>query len=260
MGVGPIPPNDAYSAAESNSRYAQLVTHGSTAATARTGTGPILWVGSVNPSNATDGDELFRTDLGRYYVMTSSAWAEAGGARLPQVYVDSWYNTAYGLITTTQPGNGVASFSRHWLPKGYTITKLHARVTTGGSTGALCRLFVYADDGKGSPGARLVDGGTIDATSTTPAEVTVSAVVPASGWYHFGAATQGAPVTTPIYRGVKPYSQQVQHPTLSSVLDGSLWTVQYKTGITGAAPDPLGAVASDASGYAIAVAFAGVNP
>ena len=121
-------------------------------------------------------------------------------------------------------------------------------------------MFVYKDNGKGEPGALLVDGGTIDATSTTATNVTVSATVPTSGWYHFGAVTQGAPVTTPIYRGCKPVTQPTRHPTLAFVLDGSLYTVAYKTGITGAAPDPLGATAADAGAYAIAVAFAGTNP
>lgn len=238
------------------------VAHGATAATARTGNTPILWVGTVNPSNATNGDVLYRSDTGRFYVRVSSAWAEPSGIETPCLPPrDGEYTSPVTVSSsTTQPLNGVANFSAYWLPKGFTITKLHARVTTGGSAGALCRLFVYKDNGKGEPGALLVDGGTIDATSTTPAEKTVSAVCPYSGWYHFGAATQGAPATTPIYRACKPATQATRHPTLASVLDGNQWTVAYKTGITGAAPDPLGATAADAGSYAIAVAFAGTNP
>lgn len=69
------------------SRYMQVVNHGSTAGTARTGTAPLHWVGSVDPTNATNQDTLFRTDQTAMYQRVSSAWVEVGSARYAAVTV-----------------------------------------------------------------------------------------------------------------------------------------------------------------------------
>lgn len=63
------------------SKYPQVVNHGATAGTARLGTGPHFWIGSVNPTNATDNDELYRTDLIAKFVRVGGAWIEVGSTR-----------------------------------------------------------------------------------------------------------------------------------------------------------------------------------
>ena len=64
-----------------SSRYLPTVNHGSTAGTARVGTAPCRWIGSVDPTNATDDDELYRKDLGTLFVRVNSAWVEVGSTR-----------------------------------------------------------------------------------------------------------------------------------------------------------------------------------
>lgn len=64
-----------------SSRYMSVVNHGGTAGTARSGVAPIFWIGSVNPTNATDNDELYRTDTTAYYVRVAGGWIEIGSSR-----------------------------------------------------------------------------------------------------------------------------------------------------------------------------------
>lgn len=62
------------------SRFPSVVNHGSTAGTARTGTAPIFWIGSVDPTNATNNDELFRTDTVVLSKRIAGAWVIVGGS------------------------------------------------------------------------------------------------------------------------------------------------------------------------------------
>lgn len=65
--------------------YPRVINHAATASTARNGTAPIFWIGSVNPTNATDNDELYRTDLTAKYVRVSGAWIEVGSTRFAPI-------------------------------------------------------------------------------------------------------------------------------------------------------------------------------
>lgn len=60
--------------------YPRVVNHGSTAGTARTGTAPIFWIGSVDPTNATDDDELFRTDTVVLSKRIAGVWVVVSGS------------------------------------------------------------------------------------------------------------------------------------------------------------------------------------
>ena len=64
-----------------SSRYVAVVNHGATAGTARVGTAPCLWIGSVDPTNAANDDELYRTDTTALYKRVSAAWVEVGSSR-----------------------------------------------------------------------------------------------------------------------------------------------------------------------------------
>jgi hypothetical protein len=69
------------------SRYPRVVNHGATAATGRVGTAPHLWIGSVNPTNATDNDQLYRTDQTAWYVRVGGVWVELFASR--PIYADA---------------------------------------------------------------------------------------------------------------------------------------------------------------------------
>lgn len=245
--------------AELNSRFAQTVTHGSNAATARSGTGPLTWIGSVDPSNAADGDYLLRTDLQRFYARVSSAWMEMSPYQ-PATYKDSWYCTPV-LITTSTIANvdGIVSFVPVWFPKGYTVTKLGVQVTSGGTSGSVMRFGIY-DDVKGTPTNLIVDAGTVDTTGTGFKEVTLSLTIPTTGWYYLVVVPQGAAATPPTIRCGKPTNTFATHPTAANILDGNQWIAKYKTGVTAALPSLLDGIAAGAGNYAAAIAFAGTNP
>lgn len=53
--------------------FKTVINHGATASTARSGSHPIKWIGSVDPSNSTN-DEWFNTNNSRQYVKISGTW------------------------------------------------------------------------------------------------------------------------------------------------------------------------------------------
>jgi hypothetical protein len=82
--VSVVPPLSALDMSNDSaftSKYGTTVNHGSVAATARKGTAPCQWIGSVNPTNATDDDRLYRTDQTAFYVRVAGAWVEIGSLR-----------------------------------------------------------------------------------------------------------------------------------------------------------------------------------
>lgn len=94
-----------------------------------------------------------------------------------------------------------------WLDAG-TLDRIGVEVTKEGSAGAVLRLGIYADNGKGLPETRVLDAGTIDATILGTHEITISQVV-TSGVYWLVCASQGGPTTPPQFRtfGESPLPQ-----------------------------------------------------
>jgi hypothetical protein len=97
------------------SKFRQVVNHGAVTGTARTGTGPIMWVGSVNPTNATNNDELYRTDQTAKYVMVGGVWVEIGSTRYAPISLGQVAGT---VISADQTGIGATDT----LLTGYTLT------------------------------------------------------------------------------------------------------------------------------------------
>jgi hypothetical protein len=103
--VPPLTPADLAVDSAFTSRFPRVVNHGATAGTARNGTAPIFWIGSVNPTNATDNDELYRTDQTAKYIRVGGAWIEVGSSR----YVSSTVVPWIPLLSPGLLGNG-------WVP------------------------------------------------------------------------------------------------------------------------------------------------
>ena len=57
-----------------DSSFRTTINHGSTSGTARTGSHPIKWIGSVDPTNAANDDEWFNASNARQYIRIASAW------------------------------------------------------------------------------------------------------------------------------------------------------------------------------------------
>ena len=82
------------------SRYLPTVNHGSTAATPRVGTAPCRWIGSVDPTNAANDDELYRTDTTALYERVSDAWVEVGSLRFGALNEDGFASNSATLPPT----------------------------------------------------------------------------------------------------------------------------------------------------------------
>jgi hypothetical protein len=124
-----------------------------------------------------------------------------------------------------------------WFPVAATIDRLGVITIATGS--ATVRLGLYADAGTGIPGALLVDGGTVDGSTTSAKEVTVSqAVGPGLVW--FAWAAQGAAA---VVRGASLLSRLgVAATSLNSVTSPSNGSVRRVTvDCTGALPGTFGA-------------------
>lgn len=127
-----------------------------------------------------------------------------------------------------------------WFPEGYTLTKLGLEVTVAGGASSVVRLGVYKTGSDGNPGDLLVDGGTIDASTTGTKEVTISQVIPTSGWYWVCAAAQ-ADASTPTIRAVRrtdgpgPLAQ-----ALANALNVAQRSTLVKGSVSGAFPASFG--------------------
>lgn len=113
--VAVVPPLSAADMANDSaftSKYPRVLNHGATAGTARNGTAPIFWIGSVNPTNTTDNDELYRTDLVAKFVRVGGAWIEVGSTRYAAIAQGRLYvGGAWDAVTsgTTQLIVGTSS-------------------------------------------------------------------------------------------------------------------------------------------------------
>ncbi len=206
-------------------------------------------------------NQMFKTSKATLNADLSSRFAPlaSGASTWPETYVDSWHHAQADFSQTTQLlTNGLAQFRRHWFPAGYQITRLGVNVTVVGTTGAVVRLGVY-DDVKGVPTNLIADGGTQVATATGYSPITVAITIPTSGYYHLVAVCQGAPATAPTIRVGRPV-QSSKFPTAAFIIDSNNFSTFYKTGVTGALPNPLGGVAADSATNTYCIAFSGTNP
>jgi hypothetical protein len=146
-------------------------------------------------------------------------------------------------MSTSSKNNGDLWAALCFLPPGL-IDRLCIEVTTAGSAGAVIRLGAYAFSPTGSlpVGGLLVDGGTVDATTTGAKEITVSLNHP-GGPIYLAAATQGAPTTLPVVRAQGGGRLFMVQTALRTQLGNRLGFVA--TGVTGTLPDPFPAGATD---------------
>jgi hypothetical protein len=144
-----------------------------------------------------------------------------------------------------------------WLPAGFTVTRLAVSVTGAGGVGSVVRLGVYESSSTGLPDALLVDGGTIDGTSATVQEVTVSAAVNASGWHWLAAVAQVG--TLPTVTSVQPVAGVAPRATTATNALGAIRATPQVTGVTGALPDPVGTLVTSSATVAPLIVIKGTN-
>lgn len=165
--------------------------------------------------------------------------AESSAAYQPTTGVTSGkhYKPAMATLSTTTPSEAIMQCIPLFIPKAATFDRIFAEVTGAGTAGAVVRLGIYADDGSGSPGALIVDGGTIDGTSATIQSVTISQALSA-GWVWLASAVQGAAGTRPTMRSTGT-SQVTLEPVGDPNMDFLANHGYFRASITGALPTPF---------------------
>ncbi len=237
----------------SNAAYATVVKHAATAGTARpAGATQVLWIGTVNPSNALT-DDLFEDKsaapavLRRYNGTTFDpvvAASAAAAANLYPKHSGRYYcsggtnKSAGGLIA----GQSASTLGVVPLPVGTSraFDRISVQVTTAGGAGALVRLGIYTDL-NGWPDALLLDAGTIDASTTGQKDLVINQTL--SGLVWLGAVQQASTtVQVAIFADNGPLSDRVGQltPTIGSSALG-----YQLANVTGALPASFGTPTAD---------------
>jgi Major tropism determinant N-terminal domain len=111
----------------------------------------------------------------------------------------AWYAPPVTGVSTGIMFQSQEHFEPVFFDKVTLLSNIGLEVTGAGTSGALVRLGVRADDTYGRPGRLLLDGGTIDGTSATFQSV-AAAIYVGPGWVWFTATGQGSPGTQATVR------------------------------------------------------------
>lgn len=111
-------------------------------------------------------------------------------------FTTSLYYSPQGGRGTVATVNGTGTAAPFWVSQPTTFDRIGAQVTVVGAAGTVVRLGIYADNGNGTPGALIIDAGTIAGDAVASAEVAISKTL-APGLYWLVAVSQGgAPTMT----------------------------------------------------------------
>lgn len=143
--------------------------------------------------------------------------------------------------TSATLGNGSLRVMPFYLPNAVTLSRIGAEVTAAGDAGSTIRLGIYADDGTGRPGNRVIDAGTIAADSATVQEIVIALAL-AAGIYWIGGAVQGVTVTQPTVRTSSTMVLGVDAGTVIPAA-GNTDAAMIVGGVTAALPASFGAAA-----------------
>jgi hypothetical protein len=150
-----------------------------------------------------------------------------GGSGVPTVTRSGFYMTMPGSVNTSAPGVGYMTAMPLYVPA-CTIDRIGAEVTVAGTAGSVVRLGIYADSGSMTPGALILDAGTIDATTTGYKEITISQALSA-GFVWFVACVQVAAATIRV-TGSTPYVLSHTSSLSAAIINGMSSSVSTTTG------------------------------
>lgn len=159
--------------------------------------------------------------------------------------VGAYYTTIIGMADPWTVGAGaglnVLQCTPAWMENGV-LDRLAQQHTGAATTGEVARLGLYADNGRGAPGALIVDGGTIDLSTATGIKTVTVAQSVRHGLYWLAFVHQG-PTNSAQVLAINGASTTSRLYVPSEVSGGSnlydsntAWT---QTGITGALPSPF---------------------
>lgn len=218
--------------------------------------GDVVRVKSVGPlvvekvPSPSDGDALVWDGTNGEWVADSGTYRKASS--LPPV---GNYITVPRVTTATfRFADGDARAEPFDVDEQAALDRIAVSITDAGTSGAEVRLGLYDDDGDGSPGALIVDAGTVDGTTAGDKAITISETVgPGRIW--MVAVNQGGASTTPQLRYVSA-SAFPKAGSLSKVVGSDDQIAVVKTGLTGALPDPWGSTSRGNNPPLVAVRLA----
>jgi hypothetical protein len=219
------------------------------------------------PGGADDGAFAYAEDTDELYVRRNGAWkkvltevstlaqsqvtglttdlaakASTVSINRPLAWSGGYIGPLHRDVTTVTVGNGVLYLVPVYIPSSVTLDRLSIEVvTTPGGAGSVVRLGIYNHNSATNlPSSLLVDAGTVDTTTTGTKEATISQTLSA-GTYWFCAVAQGSASPNPTLRVFVPISS-------NSIMGAGAVGCRYRTGVTGALPDPVGSLlAADAA-------------
>ncbi|WP_104084263.1 hypothetical protein [Cryobacterium sp. Y11] len=177
-------------------------------------------------------------DAGQEYA--SAGAALFGGFR--KMVSGNYYGANGGMPGTNAFANQQMWAAPLWVPRAITIDRLACEVTAlvAGST---VRLGLYGSTAEDTPGALVLDAGTVDSATTGIKEIlALSTRIPA-GLYWLAAVSQGG---TPTLRSIGNSSA----PPVASTLGGGSTgpNSYYQNGVVGALPATFTAVGASSGG------------
>jgi len=180
-------------------------------------------------------------------------WASIPG--LCPLVAGRWYVAATGTVTTAIPAEATEKATPLYVGRSCTLTGLAVSVTVVGTSGAVVRLGIRADN-SGEPGSVLYDSGGIDAVSSTGVKQVNPALAVTEGQIIWLSATvQGGAGTRPtISVSANVHLAGIGDTSVSTLLANHLGAYQA-TGITGALPSSP-SWAGTASAHRVAVTAA----
>lgn len=195
-------------------------------------------------AGGTTGQVWAKTSSGDYDALwTDPKWA--GG----DSYRSGYY--AHGIyVSSTSGTQGLTQdrlFARPFLVVARrAFDRIGVNITVAAGASGVLRMGIYADGG-GVPGALIVDAGTVSATATGTVEITIAQTLdPGLYWLALveqGSATGGT--VTAYSAAAIPTSAWSQVATTPPTSLG--FTHPYKASVSGALPNPFGALTSATS-------------
>lgn len=153
-----------------------------------------------------------------------------------------WFSPAYGLGSSVSLTGGTMYVQPLSLLARATFDKVNAYFST--VVAKTLRIGLYASDSSGQPASLIGEWGNFtisvaDSTWTLPSPAVVNA-----GAYWLAMAVQGAATGSPGIYSVQGYHSNILPPSGTSLVNSVTLNAYTYTGITGALPTTLGAVAS----------------
>lgn len=164
---------------------------------------------------------------------TSTKRFDALGVPMGRRLKSGLYHTAQGGTPTTL---ALTAGNEYAIPfevgSQQSFVEIAANITVVGSSGALLRFGLRADDGNGGPGTLLADFGTISSETLAARAITINKVFPAGTlWLTVTAQVAGCTVTA--------ISGWLVGASGASSVAGAIGgrSSQYQTGVTGSLPN-----------------------